>query len=102
MSLTSDLHFTGRRLLKAPGFVLDTILMLGLGIGLSVSMVSVVRGVLLGAGATDADATLRMIGSTESRRRGAILRQGRGAQSGVVAGQQALTTTAVCAQINQR
>lgn len=43
----ADLRFALRRLARSPGFVLATVLMLGLGIALSVAMYSVVRNVLL-------------------------------------------------------
>lgn len=43
----SDLRYAARRLAKSPGFVLATVLMLGLGIALSVAMSSVVRNVLV-------------------------------------------------------
>jgi putative ABC transport system permease protein len=43
----SDTRLAARRLLNSPGFSLATVLMLGLGIALSVTMFSVVRNVLL-------------------------------------------------------
>ena len=45
----TDLRFVLRRLAKAPGFAMATLLMLGLGVALGVGMFSVVGGVLLGA-----------------------------------------------------
>jgi predicted permease len=47
MGLIADLLFAGRRLHRAPGFTAATVLMLAVGIGISVSMFSVLRGVLL-------------------------------------------------------
>jgi putative ABC transport system permease protein len=49
MSLAADLHLVLRRLRRAPGFVLAVTVMLALGIGLSVAMFSVLRGVVLNA-----------------------------------------------------
>lgn len=46
-SWITDLRYAVRRLAKSPGFVLATVLMLGLGIALSVAMYSVVRNVLV-------------------------------------------------------
>lgn len=47
MAWTADLRFALRRLRRAPAFAVATTLMLALGIGLSVAMYSVVRGVML-------------------------------------------------------
>jgi predicted permease len=49
MRIFDDLSFVIRRLRRAPGFALTTVLMLSLGIGLSVSMFSALRGVVLNA-----------------------------------------------------
>lgn len=46
-ALTNDLKFAWRRLGKSPGFVAAAVLMLGLGIGASVAMFSVLQGVVL-------------------------------------------------------
>lgn len=46
-ALTKDLRFAWRRLGKSPGFATAAILMLGLGIGASVAMFSVLQGVVL-------------------------------------------------------
>ncbi|MEO8505973.1 MAG: permease, partial [Acidobacteriota bacterium] len=47
MNWIADLRFAVRRLRRAPGFFFATVLMLALGIGISVSMFSLLRGVLL-------------------------------------------------------
>lgn len=46
-AIAKDLRFAWRRLGKSPGFVIAAVLMLGLGIGASVAMFSVLQGVVL-------------------------------------------------------
>ena len=47
MAWTTDLRYALRRLARAPGFVAASVAMLVLGVGLSVAMYSMLRGVVL-------------------------------------------------------
>jgi putative ABC transport system permease protein len=46
-ALAQDLHFAFRQLRKAPGFTLTVVLTLGLGIGATTAIFSLVEGILL-------------------------------------------------------